>query len=115
LRTSNPTCEINRANNSFENAAELKYFLMTVTYQNVLYKEIKNKFFSGNACYHAVQNLYFSLNIIRMLKSKRMRWVGHVAHIAEMTNAYKTVIGNPEGKRTLGRPRRRWEDNIKMA
>jgi hypothetical protein len=41
-----------------------------------------------------------------------MRWVGHVAHMGEMKNAYKIVVGKPNGKRPLGRPRRKWEDNI---
>jgi hypothetical protein len=49
-----------------------------------------------------------------MIKSRRMRWAGHGAPIGEMRNANKILIGKPEGKRPLGRPRRRWEDNIKM-
>jgi hypothetical protein len=48
-----------------------------------------------------------------MMKSRRMRWAGHVARIGE-TNAYRILVGKPEGKRPLGRPRRRWVDNIKM-
>jgi hypothetical protein len=59
-------------------------------------------------------NLYFSANIIRMIKSSRMRWAGHVARIGEAWNAYKILVRKPEGKRPLGRPRRRWVDNIKM-
>jgi hypothetical protein len=55
---------------------------------------------------------YFSL--IRMLKSRRMRWAGHVARMGEKRNAYRILVGKPEGKRPLGRPRRRWVDNIKM-
>jgi hypothetical protein len=49
-----------------------------------------------------------------MIKSRRMRWAGHVARMGEMRNAYRILVGNPEGKRTLGRPKRRWVDNIKM-
>jgi hypothetical protein len=49
-----------------------------------------------------------------MIKSKRMRWAGHVARMGETRNAYRMLVGKPEGKRTLGRPRRRWVDNIKM-
>ena len=64
-----------------------------------------------NAKLHA---LYFSPNIIRNLKSRRLRWAGHVARMEQSRNAYKVLVGNPEGKRPLGRPRRRWEDNIKM-
>jgi hypothetical protein len=52
--------------------------------------------------------------IIRVIKSSRMRWTGHVARIWENRNAHRILVGNPEGKRPLGRPRRRWEDNIKM-
>jgi hypothetical protein len=49
-----------------------------------------------------------------MIKSRRMRWAGHVAHIGEGRCAYRILVGRPEGRRPLGRPRRRWEDNIKM-
>jgi hypothetical protein len=61
-----------------------------------------------------LQNLYSWTNIIRMIKSRRMRWTGHVAQMGETRNAYKILVGKPEGKRSLGRPRRRWVDNIKM-
>jgi hypothetical protein len=50
--------------------------------------------------------------IIRMIKSRRMRWVGHVARMGEKGNAYRLLVGKPELKRPLGRPRRRWMDNI---
>jgi hypothetical protein len=49
-----------------------------------------------------------------MIKSRRMRWAGHVARMEERRNAYRTSVGNPEGRRPLGRPRRKWVDNIKM-
>jgi hypothetical protein len=49
-----------------------------------------------------------------MIKSRRMRWAGHVARIGEKRNAYRILVGKPEGKRQLGRPRRRWVNNIKM-
>ena len=49
-----------------------------------------------------------------MIKSRRMRWAGRVARMGERRDAYRVLVGNPEGKRPLGRPRRRWEDNIKM-
>jgi hypothetical protein len=55
-----------------------------------------------------------SPSIIRIIKSRRMRWAGHVARIGENRNAYRILVGMPEGKRPLGRPRRRWVDNIKM-
>jgi hypothetical protein len=58
--------------------------------------------------------LYSSPNIIRMIKSRRMRWAGHVARMGETRNGYRILVGKPEGKRPLGRPRRRWVDNIKM-
>ena len=64
-----------------------------------------------NAELHA---LYSSPNIIRNLKSRRLRWTGHVAHMEQSRNAYRVLAGKPEGKRPLGRPRHRWEDNIKM-
>jgi hypothetical protein len=59
-------------------------------------------------------NLYSWPSIVRMIKSRRMRWAGHVALIGEKRNAYRILVGKPEGKRPLGRPRCRWVDNIKM-
>jgi hypothetical protein len=53
-------------------------------------------------------------NIIRVIKSRRMRWVGHVALMGQVRNAYKILVGNPEVKRLLGRLGHRWEDSIKM-
>jgi hypothetical protein len=61
-----------------------------------------------------LHNLYSSPNIIRTLKLKRVRWAGHVARMGETRNAYRILVGKPEGRRALGRPRRRWVDNIKM-
>jgi hypothetical protein len=55
-----------------------------------------------------------SPNIIRMIMSRKMRWEGHVARMGEIRNAYRILVGKPEGKRPLGRPRRNWVDNIKM-
>jgi hypothetical protein len=60
-----------------------------------------------------LHNLYSSPSIIRMIKSKRMIWAGHVARMEER-NTYRILVGKPIGKRPLGRPRRRWVDNIKM-
>jgi hypothetical protein len=57
--------------------------------------------------------LYSSPNIIRVIKSRRLRWTGHVAHMGERRGAYRALMGKPEGRRPLGRPRHRWE-NIKM-
>jgi hypothetical protein len=61
-----------------------------------------------------LHNLYSSPNIIRLIKSRRMRWTWHVARMGEPRNAYRILVGKPEIKRPLGRPRRRWVDNIKM-
>jgi hypothetical protein len=60
-----------------------------------------------------LNNLYSSPNIIRVIKSRRMRWAGHVARRGENRGAYRILVERPEGRRTLARPRRRWEDNIK--
>jgi hypothetical protein len=57
--------------------------------------------------------LYSSPNIIRVMKSRRLRWAGHVARMGR-GELYRALVGKPEGRRPLGRPRRRWEDNIKM-
>jgi hypothetical protein len=61
-----------------------------------------------------VRDLYSSPSIIRIIKSRRMRWMGHVARKGEKRNAYRLLVGKPEGKRSLGRLRRRWVDNIRM-
>jgi len=55
-------------------------------------------------------NLYSSPNIVRVINSRRMRWAGHVAHIGEERVVYGVLVGKPEGRRPLGRPRRRWVD-----
>jgi hypothetical protein len=59
-------------------------------------------------------SLYSSQNIVRVIKSRRMRGAGHVARMGERRDVYLVLVARPEGKRPLGRPRRRWEDNIKM-
>jgi hypothetical protein len=60
-----------------------------------------------------LHNLYSSPTIIRMIESRRMRWAGHIEGMGEKRSAYRIFVGKPEGKRPLGRPRRRWVDNIK--
>ena len=60
-----------------------------------------------------LNDLYSSPNIVRVNKSRRMRWAGHVARMGEERGAYRMLVGKPEGKRPLGRPRRRWVDNIR--
>ena len=61
-----------------------------------------------------LSDLYSSTNTVRVIKSRRMRWAGHVARMGERRAAYRVLVGKPEGKRPLGRPRHRWEENIKM-
>jgi hypothetical protein len=61
-----------------------------------------------------LHSLYSSPNIVRVIKLRRMRWAGHVARMWEGRGIYRVLVGRPEGKRPLGRPRRRWENNIKM-
>jgi hypothetical protein len=63
---------------------------------------------------YALHRLYSSTNIFRMIRSRRMRWAGHVVRMGEGRSVYRVLLGRPEGKRPLGRPRRRWEDNIKL-
>jgi hypothetical protein len=60
-----------------------------------------------------LHGLYSSPSIFRVIKARRMRWAGHVACMGEMRSAYNILVRRPEGRRPLGRPRRRWEDNIK--
>ena len=61
-----------------------------------------------------LSDLYSTANIVRVIKWRRMRWAGHVAHMGKEKGAYRVLVGKPGGKRPLGRPRRRWEDNIRM-
>ena len=60
-----------------------------------------------------LNDLYSSPNIVRVIKSRRMRWAGHVARMGEERGVYRVLVGKQEGKRPLGRPRRRWVDNIR--
>ena len=55
-----------------------------------------------------LNDLYSSSNIVRMIKSRRMKWAGHLTHMGERRDVYRVLVGKPEGKRPLGRPRRRW-------
>ena len=64
--------------------------------------------------YEELHSLYCSPNIVRVIKSRRLRWTGHVARMEEGRSAFKILTGKPTGKRLLGRPRRRREDNIRM-
>jgi len=61
-----------------------------------------------------LNDLYSLPNIVRMVKLRRIKWAGHVARMGEDRVVQRVLVGKPEGKRPLGRPRRRWEDNIKM-
>jgi hypothetical protein len=61
-----------------------------------------------------LHSLYSSPNIFRVIKSRIMRWSRHAARLGEERGVYRVLVGKPEGKRLLGRPRRRWEDNIRM-
>ena len=61
-----------------------------------------------------LNNLYSSPKIVRVIKSRRMRWAGHVVDMGDRRGLYRVLVEKPQGKIPLGRPRRRWEDNIKL-
>jgi hypothetical protein len=64
--------------------------------------------------HNELRDLHCSPSTIRIIRSRRMRWAGHVARMGEKRNAYRLLVGKPEGKIPLGRPRRGWVDNIRM-
>jgi hypothetical protein len=64
--------------------------------------------------YEELDDLYSSPTIVPVIKSRRVKWAGHVAHMGEGKGVYKFSVGKPERKRPMGRPRRRWEDKISM-
>jgi hypothetical protein len=62
-----------------------------------------------------LHSVYSSPNIVRVIKSRRMKWAGHVARMGEGRSVYRVLVGRPKDKRPLGRPKGRWKDNIKMS
>jgi hypothetical protein len=89
----------------FENRALMRIFRPKSDYVTSGLRKLHNK---------KLHDLYFSQIIIRMMKSKRMGWAGHVARMGEKRNAYRLLVKKPDGKRPLRIPRRRWVDNIKI-
>jgi hypothetical protein len=75
---------------------------------------IKNCLIKRHLSIYSFHDLYSSPSIVRIITSRRMRWTGHVARMGEKRNAYRLLVGKPEGRRPLGRPRRRWLDSIGM-
>ena len=67
-----------------------------------------------SVCNEELRDLYFLPNIVRVVKSRGMRWAGHVGRMGEGRDVHRVLVGKPNEKRPLGRPRRRWEDNIKI-
>jgi hypothetical protein len=70
--------------------------------------------FNGKLHNEELNGLYSLPNIVRVVKSRRMRWAGHVTRMGEERGVHRILVGKPEEKRPLGRPRRGWEDNIRM-
>jgi hypothetical protein len=88
----------------FENR-ELRKIFGSKREEGVLWRKLHND---------ELHSLYSLPNMVRVIKSRRMRWDGHVACMGRGRSVYRVLVGRPEGKRPLGRPRHRWEDNIKM-
>ena len=82
--------------------------------ENLGLRGMREKGNGENYIMKELNDLYSSPNIFRLIKSRRMMWAGHVARMGERRDVYRVLVGKPEGKRPLARPRRRWEDNIKM-
>jgi hypothetical protein len=89
---------------------------LLIKYHFVIYEEqsISQKCKRVLKLIREIISLCSSPNIIRVIKSRRLRWAGHVARMGERRGAYRALVGKPEGRRPLERPRRRWENNIKM-
>jgi hypothetical protein len=93
--------------------------MLRVFENRVLRRKFGPKWDEGTVEWRKLQNaelseLYSSPNIIRVIKSRRIKWAGHVARKGESRGVYRVLVGKLEGKRPLGRPRGRWEDNVKM-
>jgi hypothetical protein len=96
---------------------------VTVIKQNTIFRKNKATLFVAREiqlagpppCNEELNVLYCSPSIVRVIKLRRMRWAGHVARMGERRGMYRVLVGKAEGKRQLGRHRRRWEDNIKMT
>jgi hypothetical protein len=97
-----------------------QFFLLSCNFENRMFRRIfgptRDEATGGWRKLHneELHSLYSSPSIIRMIKPRRMKWAGHVERMGEKRNAYRILVGKPEGKRPLGRPRRRWVDNNKM-
>jgi hypothetical protein len=87
----------------FENRV-LRIFVL-VRYEDGSWRKLRND---------ELHSLYSSLNFVRVIRSRRISWAGHMARMGEGRGVYRVLVGKPKGKRPLRRPRRRWEDNIKM-
>ena len=86
---------------------------MRIIFSDKLTSFIKNEFHKMYLSVY-LNYLYCSPNIVRVIKSRRMRWAGHVAHMGEEKGLYRVLMGKLEGKRPLGRPRRRWVEHIRI-
>jgi hypothetical protein len=75
---------------------------------------VRNLHRAGSVHQKELRNMYTAPHVVRVIISRGMRWAGHVAGMGEMRNAYKILIGKPEGRKPLGRPKRGWKDNITM-
>ena len=99
------------------NYTTTKYFLVSVKHNNILFYFYLDDMFRSylqSTTKRCNVSLFISIICCTVIKSRRMRWPGHVAHTGEERGVCRVLVGKPEGKRPLGRPRRRWVDNIRM-
>jgi hypothetical protein len=90
---------------NFQSALQHQWTIFVLLFGNMPWRKLHNE---------ELHNLYSSPDIIKQVKSRRMRWAGHVACMGGERKVYKVLVGKPEGRRPLGRPRHRWEDGIRM-
>jgi hypothetical protein len=115
MKISRATCQKDVTVMPLYTEIQTKFAHMTTNSTSEKRNKRKNLIYTFNTRLNGeLHVLYSSPDIIRQIKSRRMRWAGHVSRVGEGRNVYRVLVGKPEGKKPLEKPRRRWKDAIKM-